>query len=185
MRVLADNTLGRLWLEMYERLPQLESFKEEQEGKRQTRYRLSEHRREVPHAAETPEAFKAWITEEADVLRDQSVDRLCRFLVPLPSRPVPRGKKNVREIRVLDPACGSGQFLLYAFDILFAMYREAEPDLDLGEIPALIWRTICLALILISELHSSRLLVSISKHGRRWLLSILLPHRSLGVSISW
>ncbi|MBI3303497.1 MAG: hypothetical protein HYZ72_15645, partial [Deltaproteobacteria bacterium] len=138
VRVLTDNTLGRLWLEMHERLPQLESYEEEQEGKRQPRYRLSEHRCDVPHAAVAPEAFKTWISEEADVLRDHTVDRLCRFLVPLPSQPVPRGKKNVREIRVLDPACGSGHFLLYAFDILFAIYREAEPDLDPREIPALI-----------------------------------------------
>src|SRR3989449_3712774 len=43
VRVLTDNTLGRLWLEMYERLPQLESSEEEQDGKRHTRYRLSEH----------------------------------------------------------------------------------------------------------------------------------------------
>lgn len=138
VRVLADNTLGRLWLEMQERLPQLESFEEEREGKQHTHYRLSERRRDVPHAAEAPEAFKAWITEEADILHDHTVDRLCRFLVPLPSRPVPRGKKSVREIRVLDPACGSGHFLLYAFDILFAMYREAEPELDPREISTLI-----------------------------------------------
>jgi hypothetical protein len=136
--VLADNTLGRLWLEMHERLSQLESYEEGQEGKQHPRYRLSEHRCDVPHAAEAQEVFKTWIAEEADVLHDHTVDRLCRFLVPLPARPVPRGKKSVREIRVLDPACGSGHFLLYAFDILFAMYREVEPDLDPREIPALI-----------------------------------------------
>ena len=29
-----------------------------------------------------------------------------------------RPKKDPRDIRILDPACGSGHFLLYAFDLL-------------------------------------------------------------------
>ena len=33
--------------------------------------------------------------------------------------------KDPRDIRVLDPACGSGHFLLYAFDLLEAIYLEA------------------------------------------------------------
>jgi len=36
-----------------------------------------------------------------------------------------RAKKDPREIRVLDPACGSGHFLLYCFDLLEAIYQEA------------------------------------------------------------
>jgi hypothetical protein len=128
VRVLTDNTLGRLWLESQDRLPQLDTEP----------YRLAEARRDVPHAAKEPEAFKAWLLEEPDPLTDRMVDRLCRFVVPLPSRPFPRAKKSPRDIKVLDPACGSGHFLLYAFDILFVMYREAEPDLDPREIPALI-----------------------------------------------
>lgn len=128
VRVLTDNTLGRLWLEAQDRLPRLESDP----------YRLAEARKGVPHAAKEPEAFKTWLLEEPDPLTDQTVDRLCRFLVPLPSQPLPRAKKGPREIKVLDPACGSGHFLLYAFDVLFAMYREAEPDFDPREIPALI-----------------------------------------------
>lgn len=39
--------------------------------------------------------------------------------------------KSVAELRVLDPACGSGHFLLEAFELLYAMYEEegvlAEP----------------------------------------------------------
>jgi hypothetical protein len=33
--------------------------------------------------------------------------------------------KDPRDIRILDPACGSGHFLLYAFDLLEAIYLEA------------------------------------------------------------
>lgn len=39
-----------------------------------------------------------------------------------------RAKKDPRDLRVLDPACGSGHFLLYAFDLLLAVYEEAHAD---------------------------------------------------------
>ncbi len=46
----------------------------------------------------------------------------------------PVGKKPVREITFLDPACGSGHFLLEAFDLFYAMYQE-EGELNApGEI---------------------------------------------------
>lgn len=38
--------------------------------------------------------------------------------------------KDPRLIRVLDPACGSGHFLLYSFDLFEIIYREAYADLD-------------------------------------------------------
>lgn len=40
----------------------------------------------------------------------------------------PVEKKPVREITFLDPACGSGHFLIEAFDLFYAMYEE-ESDL--------------------------------------------------------
>jgi len=43
---------------------------------------------------------------------------------------------SVEHLKVLDPACGSGHFLLGAFDLLLAMWREARPDLPPWEIPA-------------------------------------------------
>jgi hypothetical protein len=51
---------------------------------------------------------------------------ICEYLVrptdePLQSRP----QKDPRDLRILDPACGSGHFLLYAFDLLLAIYEEA------------------------------------------------------------
>jgi hypothetical protein len=44
----------------------------------------------------------------------------------------------VEEIRILDPACGSGHFLLGAFDLLLEIWQEARPDLPLWQIPTLI-----------------------------------------------
>ena len=42
-----------------------------------------------------------------------------------------RAAKDPRCLRVIDPACGSGHFLLYVFDLLIAIYEEAwkkEPE---------------------------------------------------------
>ena len=140
VRVLTDNTLGRLWLESRERVPLLEASAppagEAQEAK--PSHTLRETRIGIPHAGDAPDAFRAWLNGTPDPIAGETVDQLCRFLVPLPSRPIPRPRKRARELRVIDPACGSGHFLLYAFDVLFAIYREDEPDLDPREIPALI-----------------------------------------------
>jgi len=46
-----------------------------------------------------------------------------------------REKKDPRELKILDPACGSGHFLLYCFDLLETIYEEAYSDQELG--PAL------------------------------------------------
>jgi len=47
-----------------------------------------------------------------------------------------RAPQPPRRIKVLDPACGSGHFLLYAFDLLATMYEEDEPDLTPAELAA-------------------------------------------------
>jgi hypothetical protein len=53
----------------------------------------------------------------------------CGYLVHTPGEEFPpRAKKDPRDLRVLDPACGSGHFLLYAFDLLLAIYEEASSD---------------------------------------------------------
>lgn len=43
-----------------------------------------------------------------------------------------REKKDPRLLKILDPACGSGHFLLYVFNLLMIIYREAYGDKDLG-----------------------------------------------------
>lgn len=53
----------------------------------------------------------------------------CEYMVRKPGEKfAPRAKKDPRDLRVLDPACGSGHFLLYAFDLLLAIYEEAYAD---------------------------------------------------------
>ncbi len=49
----------------------------------------------------------------------------CGYLIELGDERPRREPKDPRDIRVLDPACGSGHFLLYSFDLLEQMYCEA------------------------------------------------------------
>lgn len=76
--------------------------------------------------------------EQLKVPSGDTVDEFCSYLIPLSQQPPPRTRKSVREIKVLDPACGSGHFLVYAFDVLYRMYREDEPETPEQEISNLI-----------------------------------------------
>jgi hypothetical protein len=53
----------------------------------------------------------------------------CEYLVRSSGENfAPRAKKDPRDLRVLDPACGSGHFLLYTFELLLTIYEEAYAD---------------------------------------------------------
>jgi hypothetical protein len=43
---------------------------------------------------------------------------------PLPADAATSAPTSIRELKVLDPACGSGHFLVIAMDLLFALYHE-------------------------------------------------------------
>lgn len=64
----------------------------------------------------------------------------CTYLVPLPegTRPKPREPMSVRSLKLLDPACGSAHFLLYAFDLFAQMWQEECPNIPAWQIPMLI-----------------------------------------------
>jgi hypothetical protein len=54
------------------------------------------------------------------------LNTICEYLVRSADEPVQsRPRKDPRDLRILDPACGSGHFLLYSFDLLLAIYEEA------------------------------------------------------------
>ena len=69
--------------------------------------------------------------KSTDEAGDLSQDELLKQPVYIPHR----SKKDPRDLKILDPACGSGHFLLYCFDLLQTIYEEAYDDPDLG--PAL------------------------------------------------
>src|SRR5262249_39457770 len=113
---LTDNTLGRIWYEMR---------KGETRLKDQCRYMV---RRPTEVFLAEGEQSPKGTPETRD---DLSQDELLKQPIYIPHR----SKKDPRELKILDPACGSGHFLLYCFDLLLAIYEEAYDDPDLG--PAL------------------------------------------------
>lgn len=66
-------------------------------------------------------ALRAELTKDTT---DQSQEELLKLPVFIPPRP----RKDPRDLKILDPACGSGHFLLYAFDLLETIYAEAWED---------------------------------------------------------
>jgi len=110
---LTDNTLGRIWYEMRKGKTIL---------KDRCKYLVRRPTEMFLKEGETPPA------ESKDVRENLSQEELLKQPVYIPHRP----KKDPRELKVLDPACGSGHFLLYCFDLLQVIYEEAYDDPDLG-----------------------------------------------------
>ena len=58
-------------------------------------------------------------------LHDDAERRWAYYMdSPLPADAAEHAPRSVRDIKLLDPAVGSGHFLVVAFDLLFALYRE-------------------------------------------------------------
>ncbi|WPL19897.1 Type I restriction-modification system methyltransferase subunit [Thiorhodovibrio winogradskyi] len=112
---LTDNTLGRIWYEMTQGETRLTE---------QCRYLVRRPTeiflREGEQAPEQVEQGDEPLSQEA----------LLRQPVYIPHRPL----KDPRDILLLDPACGSMHFGLYAFDLFEIIYEEAW---DRGDCPAL------------------------------------------------
>jgi hypothetical protein len=113
---LTDNTLGRIWYEM-----------------RRGETRLNDQCRYM--VRRPTEVFLKEGEKEPDGAATATADLSQEELLKLPVYVPFRAKKDPRELRILDPACGSGHFLLYCFDLLLTIYEEAYSDPDLG--PAL------------------------------------------------
>jgi hypothetical protein len=109
---LTDNTLGRIWYDMR---------KGDTSLKDQCQYLV---RRPI----------ERFLMEGAPLPKDalQTGDLSQEQLINLPVQIPHRAKRDPRELRILDPACGSGHFLLYCFDLLVTIYEEAYTDADLG-----------------------------------------------------
>lgn len=102
---LTDNALGRIWNEM---------TKGETGLKESCRY-LVRRPNEI-FLAEGQE-----IPEPDESTENMSQEELLRQPVHIPHRPL----KDPRDIGMLDPACGSMHFGLYAFDLFERVYEEA------------------------------------------------------------
>ncbi|MBD2549125.1 BREX-1 system adenine-specific DNA-methyltransferase PglX [Microcystis elabens FACHB-917] len=111
---LTDNTLGRIWYEMRQGNTGL---------KDQCRYLVRRPKEVWLQPGEEPPA-------QPDADETLSQEELLRQPVYIPHRSL----KDPREIRMLDPACGSMHFGIYAFDLYLDIYAEAwELAQELGE----------------------------------------------------
>ncbi|ALG83076.1 BREX-5 system adenine-specific DNA-methyltransferase PglX [Halanaeroarchaeum sulfurireducens] len=109
VRMLTDNSLGKLYLE---------------------------HTGELQDVVETQEELTPEERKNRPLSPDESPDiaDFCTYLVPSEEEGEPTDFDHPEELRVTVPACGSGHFLLYAFDILERIWR-AETDVPDAEIP--------------------------------------------------
>ena len=113
---LLQNTLGPMWRAICRRhgwTPEAES-----EGMLE---RLEQRRQEWRARRE---AGEVGLTELMPL--HSEAERRWAYYVPqpLPDDAVERAPESVRDLKILDPAVGSGHFLVVAMDLLVALYRE-------------------------------------------------------------
>ena len=89
-------------------------------------------REDIPAATQlfTPRWIVSWLVQNTlgrhwlQIHPDSQLAEQLNYLVPLGGEIPPVPLKKVREIEVLDPACGTMHFGLVAFDLLIEMYKE-------------------------------------------------------------
>ncbi len=109
VRMLTDNSLGKLYLEQNKELTETIARQK----------KLSAEQRK-----NRPTSFS----------KSPTISDFCTYLVPSEEN-YTTDFSDPSEIRVIDPACGSGHFLLYSFDVLERIWRTEKPDMDHAEIP--------------------------------------------------
>ncbi len=111
---LLQNSLGLTWLSMCQKhgwRPDAEDVLDELD-RRRSEWRAKRDAGEVALDALMPirgaleDRWKYWVPE------------------PIPDDAVAKAPASIRDVKLLDPACGSGHFLVIAFDLLAALYEE-------------------------------------------------------------
>ncbi len=107
VQFLSDNTMGRIWYEMRNGDTALKD--------------LCEYM--VRQPGETFAREDEGVPDDV-IPEGMTLEQLWGRPIKVRHRP----KKDPRAIRAIDPACGSGHFLLYLFGLLLVMYEEAWAD---------------------------------------------------------
>jgi hypothetical protein len=110
VRMLTDNSLGKLFLEHRGTLRETIQNQKDNFSPRERKFR--------------------------DPDKASSIGELCTYLVPGAERKSPTDFDHPGEIKVFDPAVGSGHFLLYAFDVLERIWWEMAPEVSLAKVPS-------------------------------------------------
>lgn len=117
---LLHNSLGQLWLAMCKRNGWTAEV--EADG---TLERLEQRRAEWRALRELgPD--NGGVALDALMLIESEAENRWKYWVPQPltEAAVIHAPGSLREIKILDPACGSGHFLVIGCELLFALYRE-------------------------------------------------------------
>ncbi|MEO1370069.1 MAG: DNA methyltransferase, partial [Acidobacteriota bacterium] len=113
---LLQNSLGRIWLAICRRrgwtplvesegaLDALEARRAEWRAKREAGEVALDALMPIENSLE--DRWKYWVPQ------------------PLPDDEVRSAPASIRDLKILDPACGSGHFLVIAFDLLYELYQE-------------------------------------------------------------
>jgi hypothetical protein len=110
---LTDNTLGRTWYEMCRGSTQLTD---------QLHYFVKHDKEVFLPKGQIPTALAS---DQQDLSKEELLEQEVEIAY--------RAKKDPRDLKILDPASGSGHFLLYAFDLLETIYEEAWADNQLPD----------------------------------------------------
>ena len=113
---LLQNSLGPMWLAMCEKQGWVAEAVSEG-----TLARLEERRIAWRAKRDTGE-----VTLTALMPVAPGMEQRWAYFVPqpIPADAVEQAAESVRDLRIIDPAVGSGHFLVVAFDLLVALYRE-------------------------------------------------------------
>ena len=138
---LLQNSLGPMWLAMCKRhgwSPEVEADGTlERLEQRRVEWRAKRDERQVALAAakQRQEADPSYQFEEKKLpgvslteLMPLNTDAERRWAYyvpqPIPQDAIDHAPESVWDLKILDPAVGSGHFLVVAFDLLFALYKE-------------------------------------------------------------
>ncbi len=118
---LLQNSLGPMWLAMCRKQGWTADIERPGEDGTSPRDRLEERRADWRDRRGRGEVS---LTELMPL--HGALERQWAYFLPqeIPDDMVQDAAESVRDLRILDPAMGSGHFLVVALDLLFALYRE-------------------------------------------------------------
>ena len=130
VQFLVDNSLGKLYLEMYP------------ESEIRHKYKIANSA--VGNSSLAKEVIGNWPLVIGDKNSQSPKTQLpiTNYQSPITNPQLPRAKKPLHEIRMIDPSTGSGNYLLYGFDMYYDLYIDQMENYgahyDEADIPKLI-----------------------------------------------
>lgn len=116
---LLQNSLGQTWLAMCKKHGWTPDFEQVREG-------LEQRRAEWRKKRDAGEVAADELMPIHPVGPDGDLEERWKYWVqqPMPADAPAQAPERLADLKLLDPACGSGHFLVIAFDQLASLYRE-------------------------------------------------------------